>query len=90
MTYYAYDAHGYIGDLASGPGWHKFTAWALAQGGELAALATSGESTHLDQLAAEAAEEPAGNPSDDSIRENLIALARTADEVLIVSSGEDG
>lgn len=89
VSYYAYDVHGYVGDLASGPGWHKFVAWASAQGGQLAQLANSGKVTQLNTLAAEAARAHAGDASNDSIRANLIALARTADEVLIVSDGED-
>ena len=89
MSYYAYDANGYVGDLASVSGWHKFAAWAREQGGQLARLADSGKATELDELADQAARARAGDASDDSIRANVAALARQADGVLIVSDGED-
>jgi hypothetical protein len=90
MSYYAYDVHGYLGDVASGPGWHDFTLWAATQGGALAQLAKNGYVYQTNVLAAEAARATAPNASAASILSNLIQLARKAEDCLLVSDGWEG
>ena len=86
MTYYAHDQSQYIGDVASIAGWDAFTSWARAQGGELQMLADNGISENTDQLVKQL--ESAKKPTDadvESIRANLLVLARKAVGVLVIT-----
>jgi hypothetical protein len=91
MSYYAYDANGYIGDVASAGGYGHFMAWASQQGGPIRQFADKGE--HNDPAALATALERAARPrgpdaaSADSVRLNMAALARLAEEVFIVNNG---
>jgi hypothetical protein len=92
MSYYAYDANGYLGDVASVAGWAAFAPWAQAQGKQLAVLANGGHvigEAALDALGQQLADLKGEGSSNESIRINLLALSRTATDVLIISDGEE-
>ena len=88
MTFAAYDAEGYLGDVASIGGWTAFAKWAAQQGDELARLARQGSSTDPTRLAVQLNSLQAPDPDVDSVRVGLLALANKADEILIISEGE--
>ena len=86
MSYYAADANGYVGDVASNGGWADFTAWARKQkDATLTQLADEGYADAPALLTALAAHKATGTV--EQTRLGLITLARKADEVLIISDG---
>ena len=87
MSYVARDVRGYLGDLASIGGWATFARWARGRRKRpaLAALLREGWAP----AAALVADLEAGPATGDaeSTRRNLLALARRAEEILILSDG---
>ena len=86
MSYYAADANGYVGDVASNGGWADFTKWARTQNDPtLTKLADEGWAEAPALLTALAAHKATGTV--DSTRLGLITLARKAEDILLVSDG---
>jgi len=88
MSYYAFDANGYVGDVASINGWNEFAAWAIAQGGELEKFAREGQSQNLKALAAQL-ERSKATGDVESTRTGIAALIDKASEILIVNEGDE-
>lgn len=87
MSYAAFDAAGYVGDVASLGGWATFVLWARRQRDRPALVALLREGwAPAPGLVADLEAGPAAGDAE-STRKNLLALARKADEVLILSDG---
>lgn len=89
MSYYAYDLSGYVGDLASIGGWEQFRSFAKELGGAAAQFADEGYTEDPEALAKQLDKAEASG-SVDSTRKLLVDYARSANECLIVSDGEEG
>lgn len=87
MTYSAFDATGYISDVASNGGWTDFTEWARKQGGALESLANDGWTEDVEILLIQLEKGRPRTGSDESVRRSLLATAHKAKEIIIVSDG---
>lgn len=86
MSYYAADANGYVGDVASNGGWADFTAWARKQNdATLTKLADEGWADAADLLTALAGHTATGTV--ETTRISMLTLARKAEDILLVSDG---
>lgn len=91
MTMYAFDSEGYIGDVATAKGWADLAELLRAKGNDLLqAFADDGHSVDPQALS-ETLSQLDGLPDDlSSITNQLVELARSAKDVLIVSDGVVG
>jgi len=87
MGYYAYDANGYLGDLASNGGWATFVRWAARQSGPVRALVEKGFTDSLAELAAALTNGPTPPSDAEEVWVGLKDYASWADAVLIATDG---
>lgn len=87
MTYAAYDEDDYLGDVASIGGWTSFFDWAHEHGDAVADLVDSGYTRNPEALADQLKNIWAIDPAVESIRRNLLEIARKAKGILIVTDG---
>jgi hypothetical protein len=87
MSYCAYDANGYLGDLASNGGWATFVRWAQRQNGPVRALVEEGFTDSPTELAAALTDGPAPPSDVEEVWFGLKDFAGRADSVLIVWDG---
>jgi hypothetical protein len=87
VSYCAYDANGYLGDLASNGGWATFVKWAQLQSGPVRALVEEGITDSPAELAAALTDGPAPPSDVEEVWVGLKEFAGRADEVLIVTDG---
>lgn len=88
MSYIAYDANGYLGEVASITGWSDFIAWGELQGGEIAKLSHDGISSKPTALAKEIANRmPLGDDSAEEVRAALETLTAKAQGFIAISDG---
>ena len=88
MSFYAYDANGYLGDVASIGGWTAFGEWAMPKGGEVLRLIRQGTSTDLARLSDQLSDLYSPDSDVESVRVELLGLVRKAEELLIITEGE--
>lgn len=87
MSYTAYDAKGYLGDLASNGGWATFVRWAERQSGPVLALVEEGFTDSPAELAAALTNGPAPSSDAEEVWVGVKDYATRADDVLIVTDG---
>ena len=87
MSYCAYDANGYLGDLASDGGWATFVRWAERQSGPVRALVEEGFTDSPAELAAALTDGPVPPSDVEEVWVGLKDYASRANDVLIVTDG---
>lgn len=89
MSYYAADANGYLDDVASVGGMRDFRNWAKTQEPVIRQFVERGSTEQITELA-DALEAAKAEGSVASTRNNLVEQARKAQEVFILSDGNNG
>ena len=87
MSLSVYDCEGFVADVASNAGWSKYAAWARGQGGALADLAKDGWSEEVEPLQKQMGATTPTEPDLASVHAALLAAARKADGVVVVTDG---
>ena len=87
MGFYVADAAGLMGSIASLGGWRNFREWA-PKDGPVGEFLNEGVAYEPAKLAEALAAVSSDRPGTESIRRSLIAYAKRADEILILTDGE--
>lgn len=89
MTYYIYDANGYVGDLASTNGLRELRNYLESiEAPKIQSLLSAGYKARNDELLTEI--NSLATPDNPTVREtvsNLIALTNRCDEIIIITDG---